>query len=148
MESAISLTRCALQLAMGVLGTLFGGVFLLSGGSKKVAQQGPPINASSKGEEDFIQYVWTRDTLVVRRDTTRRQWRRDKRLTQCEGNSSRKLRAATTRREKESTEPGHDLVFGRNEEDVSVVELDVMRRCAALDARMPAVEPSSPVNIP
>lgn len=42
---------------MGVLGTMFGGVFLLSGGSKKVAQQGPPINASSKGEEDFIQYV-------------------------------------------------------------------------------------------
>ncbi|KAL1590368.1 hypothetical protein WHR41_00874 [Cladosporium halotolerans] len=43
------------HLAMGVLGTMFGGVFLLSGGSKKVAQQGPPINASSKGEEDFIQ---------------------------------------------------------------------------------------------
>lgn len=47
----------AIQLAMGVLGTMFGGVFLLSGGSKKVVSQGPPINASSKGEEDFIQYV-------------------------------------------------------------------------------------------
>ncbi|KAM0715055.1 hypothetical protein Q7P37_009520 [Cladosporium fusiforme] len=44
-------------LAMGVLGTMFGGVFLLSGGSKKVAQQTPAFNASSKGEEDFIQYV-------------------------------------------------------------------------------------------
>jgi hypothetical protein len=42
---------------MGVLGTMFGGVFLLSGGSSKAVQQSPPIKASSRGEEDFIQYV-------------------------------------------------------------------------------------------
>ncbi|KAJ1331789.1 ATP synthase subunit K family protein [Microdochium nivale] len=44
-------------LAMGVLGSLFGGVTLaLSGPSKKpLAQQTPPINASSSDETDFIQ---------------------------------------------------------------------------------------------
>jgi hypothetical protein len=36
---------------------MFGGVFLLSGGSSKAVQQSPPIKASSRGEEDFIQYV-------------------------------------------------------------------------------------------
>lgn len=43
---------------MGVLGTTFAGAFLaLSGGDKKKAEQGPPVNASSKDEEKFIQYV-------------------------------------------------------------------------------------------
>ncbi|KXJ95668.1 hypothetical protein Micbo1qcDRAFT_157693 [Microdochium bolleyi] len=44
-------------LAMGVLGALFGGTTLaFSGGSKKpLAQQTPPINASSSDETDFIQ---------------------------------------------------------------------------------------------
>ena len=51
------LTCCAQQLAIGVLSTMFGGVFLLSGGSSKAVQQSPPIKASSRGEEDFIQYV-------------------------------------------------------------------------------------------
>jgi F-type H+-transporting ATPase subunit k len=42
---------------MGVLGSTFAGAFLaLSGGDKK-AQQGPPVNAASKDEEKFIQYV-------------------------------------------------------------------------------------------
>lgn len=41
---------------MGVLGTLFGGIFAATGGSKKVANAAPPINASSKDEENFIQY--------------------------------------------------------------------------------------------
>lgn len=36
---------------------MFGGVFLLSGGSSKAVQQSPPIKAASRGEEDFIQYV-------------------------------------------------------------------------------------------
>ena len=36
---------------------MFAGTYLLSGGSKKQAQQGPPINAGSKEEGDFIQYV-------------------------------------------------------------------------------------------
>jgi hypothetical protein len=36
---------------------MFGGIALLSGGSSKAVQQSPPIKASSRGEEDFIQYV-------------------------------------------------------------------------------------------
>jgi hypothetical protein len=51
------LTTRVQQLAMGVLGTMFGGIALLSGGSSKAVQQSPPIKASSRGEEDFIQYV-------------------------------------------------------------------------------------------
>ncbi|EKG17203.1 hypothetical protein MPH_05581 [Macrophomina phaseolina MS6] len=42
-------------LAMGVLGTLFGGIFAATGGSKKTTTTTPPINASSKDEENFIQ---------------------------------------------------------------------------------------------
>jgi F-type H+-transporting ATPase subunit k len=45
-----------LQLAIATLGATFGGSWLaMRGGNKK--QQGPPINASSKEEEQFIQYV-------------------------------------------------------------------------------------------
>jgi len=41
---------------MATLGATFGGSWLaMRGGNKK--QQGPPINASSKEEEQFIQYV-------------------------------------------------------------------------------------------
>lgn len=36
---------------------MFIGGWAMSGGSKKPAQQAPPINASSKDEENFIQYV-------------------------------------------------------------------------------------------
>lgn len=44
------------QLAMGVLGSVFAGTYAMAGGSKKnLTQQGPPINAKSKDEEDFIQ---------------------------------------------------------------------------------------------
>jgi len=53
-------------MAMGVLGTMFGGIALLSGGSSKAVQQSPPIKASSRGEEDFIQYV--SNALWVHRD--------------------------------------------------------------------------------
>ncbi|KAK3339153.1 hypothetical protein B0H65DRAFT_475538 [Neurospora tetraspora] len=42
-------------LAMGVLGSLFGGVYLASGGSSKTPAT-PPINASSSDEADFIKY--------------------------------------------------------------------------------------------
>lgn len=43
---------------MGVLGTLFAGSWAMMGGSKKTsANNQPPINASSKDEENFIQYV-------------------------------------------------------------------------------------------
>ncbi|KAF2774520.1 hypothetical protein EJ03DRAFT_323084 [Teratosphaeria nubilosa] len=42
-------------LSIGVLSTMFLGGWALSGGSKKTAHQAPPINASSKDEENFIQ---------------------------------------------------------------------------------------------
>ncbi|KAF2236919.1 hypothetical protein EV356DRAFT_530436 [Viridothelium virens] len=42
-------------LAMGVLGTLFAGGFYAGSGSKKPSEQSPPINATSKDEENFIQ---------------------------------------------------------------------------------------------
>ncbi|KAK7542984.1 hypothetical protein IWX49DRAFT_592806 [Phyllosticta citricarpa] len=43
-------------LSIGVLSTLFGGIALATGGSKaKKVDNTPPINASSKDEENFIQ---------------------------------------------------------------------------------------------
>ncbi|KAK7523619.1 hypothetical protein IWZ03DRAFT_410471 [Phyllosticta citriasiana] len=46
----------AAALSIGVLGTLFGGIALATGGSKaKKVDNTPPINASSKDEENFIQ---------------------------------------------------------------------------------------------
>ena len=42
---------------MATLGTMFAvGAFAL-GGKEKSKQQGPPINATNKDEEKFIQYV-------------------------------------------------------------------------------------------
>ncbi|KAK8188391.1 hypothetical protein HDK77DRAFT_485055 [Phyllosticta capitalensis] len=42
-------------LALTVLGSLFGGIALATGGSKaKKVDNTPPINASSKDEENFI----------------------------------------------------------------------------------------------
>jgi hypothetical protein len=47
-----------LQLALGILTSLFAGIgYASSGGAKKVTGSTPPINASSKDEADFIQYV-------------------------------------------------------------------------------------------
>ena len=68
-EWEYGLTSRAQQLAMGVLGTMFGGIALLSGGSSKAVQQSPPIKASSRGEEDFIQYVSS--ALATRCDAIR-----------------------------------------------------------------------------
>ncbi|KAJ5096161.1 hypothetical protein NUU61_005517 [Penicillium alfredii] len=43
-------------LAMATLGTIFAGTWAASGGGEKPkTAQGPPINASSKDEENFIQ---------------------------------------------------------------------------------------------
>ncbi|KAF2805534.1 uncharacterized protein BDZ99DRAFT_466514 [Mytilinidion resinicola] len=42
-------------LAMATLGTFFVGSWAATGGSKKSAEQGPPISAGSKDEEKFIQ---------------------------------------------------------------------------------------------
>ncbi|GIJ88356.1 hypothetical protein Asppvi_007276 [Aspergillus pseudoviridinutans] len=43
-------------LAMGVMGTLFGGIYLSTrGGGQKKQGVTPPIQASSKDEEKFIQ---------------------------------------------------------------------------------------------
>ncbi|PKY05624.1 hypothetical protein P168DRAFT_289080 [Aspergillus campestris IBT 28561] len=41
-------------LAMGVLGTMFGGVFLATRGGGEKKQATPPIQAASKDEETFI----------------------------------------------------------------------------------------------
>jgi len=46
------------QLALGILTSLFAGIgYASSGGAKKATGSTPPINASSKDEENFIQYV-------------------------------------------------------------------------------------------
>jgi F-type H+-transporting ATPase subunit k len=46
------------QLAMATLGSIFAGSWAaMGGGEKPKTAQGPPINASSKDEENFIQYV-------------------------------------------------------------------------------------------
>lgn len=46
------------QLALATLGTTFLGAYVaMSGGDKKKKETGPPINATSKDEEKFIQYV-------------------------------------------------------------------------------------------
>ncbi|KAF3930761.1 hypothetical protein ABW20_dc0100403 [Dactylellina cionopaga] len=42
-------------LSMATLGTVFGISYLSMGGGSKKAQQSPPIQASSKDEENFIQ---------------------------------------------------------------------------------------------
>lgn len=43
---------------MATLGSIFAGTWLAAGGgAKPKTAQGPPINASSKDEENFIQYV-------------------------------------------------------------------------------------------
>lgn len=43
---------------MGILGSLFGGVYYAASGPKKpAATTTPPINASSSDEADFIQCV-------------------------------------------------------------------------------------------
>lgn len=36
---------------------MFVGTWAMAGGKKSPVSQGPPINASSKDEENFIQYV-------------------------------------------------------------------------------------------
>lgn len=44
---------------MGVLGAIFGTTYLATrGGAAKNPAQGPPINAASKDEEQFIQCVF------------------------------------------------------------------------------------------
>lgn len=50
---------------MLTLGTFAAGTTLAMGGKEKAKEQGPPINASSKDEEDFIQFVnsWFRNDL-------------------------------------------------------------------------------------
>jgi ATP synthase subunit K len=42
---------------MATLGILFGGPWLAMRGRAKKTAEGPPINASSKDEEAFIQYA-------------------------------------------------------------------------------------------
>lgn len=42
---------------MATLGTVFAGAWYATRGDEKKKEQGPPTNASSKDEEQFIQYV-------------------------------------------------------------------------------------------
>ena len=42
---------------MATLGTLFAGSAFALSGEKKAKEQGPPINAQSTEEEQFIQFV-------------------------------------------------------------------------------------------
>jgi len=48
-------------LAMATLGTAFVGGYLSMGGSKKAADNSPPINASSKEEESFVKDFLKKD---------------------------------------------------------------------------------------
>jgi hypothetical protein len=49
---------------MVTLGAIFSGSYLATrGGEKK--EQGPPINASSKEEENFIQYVYLDISFIL-----------------------------------------------------------------------------------
>jgi len=49
-------TDSSLQLAIGILTSLFVGIYAATGsGAKKPASSIPPINASSRSEESFIQ---------------------------------------------------------------------------------------------
>ncbi|GFF64993.1 hypothetical protein IFM62136_06135 [Aspergillus lentulus] len=52
-------------LAMGVMGTLFGGIYLSTRGGGQKKQATPPIQASSKDEEKFIQYVCVHSTHML-----------------------------------------------------------------------------------
>ncbi|KAJ0422601.1 hypothetical protein BJY00DRAFT_310972 [Aspergillus carlsbadensis] len=47
------------HLALGILSSLFGGVYLATRGSSQPKPAAPPIKAESKDEETFIQYVNT-----------------------------------------------------------------------------------------
>ena len=51
---------------MGILGGLFGGIYLASSGGSKKQVQTPPINAGSKDEEKFIQYASPSQLLSLR----------------------------------------------------------------------------------
>lgn len=55
--SAFADTVLPLQLAMITLGVTFAGGALAMRGDTKAKEQGPPINATSKEEENFIKYV-------------------------------------------------------------------------------------------
>ena len=50
-------SNCHTQLAFGILSALAGGIVYATSGPKKVAGATPAINASSKEEENFVQYV-------------------------------------------------------------------------------------------
>lgn len=54
-------SRCP-QLSIGVLSTMFVGVWAATGGKKQMAGAAPAINASSRDEENFIQYVASAST--------------------------------------------------------------------------------------
>ena len=60
------------QLSIATLSTMFIGTWAMTGGKKAEAQKGPPINASSKDEESFIQYVHRKRQLLSSGPSARR----------------------------------------------------------------------------
>ena len=50
---------------MMTLGTIFTGTAYAMSGKEKAKEQGPAINAGSKDEEQFIQYVGTPGSLIA-----------------------------------------------------------------------------------
>lgn len=44
---------------------MFVGTWAMAGGKKSPATQSPPINAASKDEENFIQYVNNEETFLT-----------------------------------------------------------------------------------
>ena len=53
---------------MLTLGTTFAGTAYAMSGKEKAKEQGPPINAGSKDEEQFIQFVNPHHKIVYSRD--------------------------------------------------------------------------------
>jgi len=89
-----------LQLSIGVLSTMFVGSWAMMGGSKKKAEQGPALNASSKDEEKFIQYVISNINLpgegsifrirILEWATMANRWLCRQFLKEAEGNSGKR----------------------------------------------------------
>lgn len=57
LEAGFQILTKVSQLAMLTLGTTFAGTAWAMSGTEKTKEQGPPLNAGSKDEEQFIQYV-------------------------------------------------------------------------------------------
>lgn len=91
---------------MAVLGSIFAGSWAASGsGAKPKTAQGPPINASSKEEGDFIQYVQCQDQCPV---VQYPHWAELPHLLRCIANNIKEIsskRSTAATRNPRSTKP-------------------------------------------